>query len=151
MKSFEVLNALFNKSAVRQIADALNLSPSAVYKWGEPTGPGQSGTANPLQRVADVVRVSHDDAPARWLANQAGGFFVRNPEPTHPVELIPAMNEVVRDFSDLLGAISGSSSDSRISEAEAQAIRARWELLKSVTEGFVQGCESGSFEPRARA
>jgi len=32
-----------------------------------------------------------------------------------------------------------------VSPAEARKIRARWEELKSVTEGFVACCEEGNF------
>jgi hypothetical protein len=34
-----------------------------------------------------------------------------------------------------------------VSYAEAKQIRARWEELKTVTEGFVAGCEEGNFSP----
>ena len=30
---------------------------------------------------------------------------------------------------------------------EAKSIRARWGKLKSMTEGFVRGCEEGNFRP----
>ena len=41
--------------------------------------------------------------------------------------------------------IATSSADSVITREEARTIRARWEELKSVTEGFVTACESGTF------
>ena len=36
--------------------------------------------------------------------------------------------------------------DNEVSRNEAKQIRARWEELKSVTEGFVAACEQGNFE-----
>ena len=39
--------------------------------------------------------------------------------------------------------------DSVITKHEARKIRARWEELKSVTEGFVHAAEQGSFKAEA--
>ena len=50
MESHELLRDIFEKSNVKQIAAALGLSLSLVYKWAEPaesSGTG-SGAANPL-------------------------------------------------------------------------------------------------------
>ena len=37
--------------------------------------------------------------------------------------------------------------DAKRAAKEAEQIRARWEELKSVTEGFVACCEEGNFAP----
>ena len=47
----------------------------------------------------------------------------------------------------MLGVIAEAAGDSHINQQEAKAIRARWEELKSVTEGFVRCCEEGNFRP----
>jgi hypothetical protein len=41
--------------------------------------------------------------------------------------------------------MADSAHDNQITAAEAKAIRARWEELKSVTEEFVRECEEGNF------
>ena len=38
-----------------------------------------------------------------------------------------------------------AADDNQITPAEAKEIRARWEELKTVTEGFVACCEQGNF------
>jgi len=38
-----------------------------------------------------------------------------------------------------------TAADNQITPKEAKQIRARWEELKSVTEGFVACCEEGNF------
>jgi hypothetical protein len=38
-----------------------------------------------------------------------------------------------------------AADDNQITQAEAREIRARWEELKTVTEGFVACCEQGNF------
>ena len=41
--------------------------------------------------------------------------------------------------------IATAAADNHISRKESKHIRARWEQLKSVTEGFVHCCEQGNF------
>jgi hypothetical protein len=59
--------------------------------------------------------------------------------------LIPATNEIVQEFADLLAVIASAAADNQITGKEAQSIRARWEELKTVTESFVACCEEGNF------
>lgn len=145
MHSHEVFKALLKKTSAKQVAGELNLSLSLVYKWAEPPGEG-SGTANPLDRIETVVRVTGDRLPVQWLCERAGGFFIQNPDARpHPYRLVPAMNEVVQEFADLLGAMSAAAADHQITPQEAKAIRRRWEQLKCVAEGFVRSAEQGKF------
>jgi hypothetical protein len=65
----------------------------------------------------------------------------------HPSYLIPATNEIVQEFADLLAVIATAAADNQITQKEANEIRARWEELKSVTESFVACCEEGNFLP----
>ena len=83
----------------------------------------------------------------QWLCQQSGGFFIKNPKAgrAHPAFLVPAMNNVVQDFADLLGVMADSAHDNQITDEEAKSIRAHWEELKSVTEEFVRSCEEGNF------
>jgi len=74
---------------------------------------------------------------------------VKNPRTTnaHPDYLMPATNEIVQEFADLLAVIATAAADNQITKVEAKNIRARWEELKSVTETFVACCEAGNFAP----
>ena len=58
---------------------------------------------------------------------------------------MPATQEIVQQFADLLGSISQAASDSAISHEEATKIRHVWDELKRYTEGFVKCCEEGDF------
>ena len=60
---------------------------------------------------------------------------------------MPATNQIVQEFADLLAVIATAATDNQISKPESKTIRARWEELKAVTEGFVQCCEQGNFTP----
>src|ERR671916_1733618 len=84
MKSYEVIRQAVDEPGVKSVAAALKVSPALVYKWCEPPAdeddPDQSGAKNPLDRVREMYLLTKDIRLVRWLCNEAGGFFVANPE-----------------------------------------------------------------------
>src|ERR1700690_2408711 len=148
MHSYELLHEVFDKKAPKQVAADLGLSLSMVYKWAEPPNHAAgSGTGNPLDRIEALLKSTGDQRLVQWLCQRAGGFFILNPKNTpHPHFLIPATNQIVQEFADLLAVIANATADDKITKAEAKQIRARWEELKTVTEGFVAGCEMENFD-----
>jgi hypothetical protein len=149
MQSHEVMKDVLRKTSAKQIAAEMRLSLSLIYKWAEkPEDESGSGAGSPLDRVGELIRVTGDARIAQWVCEQAGGFYIRNPK-NQPIgqPLIPITNDIVKEFADMLATIATASTDSIITKDEAKTIRARWEELKSVTEGFVAACESGSFRP----
>jgi len=147
MQSHELLREVFSKSSVKQVAADLHLSLSMVYKWAEPDEGTGSGATNPLDRIETLVHSTKDTRIVQWICERAGGFFVKNPKTNwpHPLFLIPATNQVVQEFADLLSVVAAAAADNRISCEESKKIRARWEELKCATEGFVRCCEEGNF------
>ncbi len=150
MQSHELLREVFQQCSPKQVSAQLGLSLSMIYKWAEPaevtTG---SGSTNPLDRIEALLRCTNDRRIAQWICQRAGGFFILNPKinKPHPSYLIPATNEIVQEFADLLAVVAAAAADNQITHKEAQDIRARWEELKSVTESFVACCEEGNFRP----
>jgi hypothetical protein len=150
MQSHEILRELFQNCSPKQVASELGLSLSMIYKWAEPPDPAAgSGSTNPLDRIEALLRCTNDPRLVQWICQRAGGFFILNPKThrPHPSFLIPATNEIVQEFADLLAVIATAAADNQITQKESQAIRARWEELKSVTECFVACCEEGNFRP----
>ncbi len=150
MQSHEILREVLQQSSAKQVAADLGLSLSMIYKWAEP--PDQSagsGSVNPLDRIEALIRSTNDRRLVQWSCPRAGGFFILNPKinKPHPSFLIPATNEIVQEFADLLAVIASAAADNQITQVESKKIRARWEELKSVTEGFVACCEEGNFSP----
>lgn len=147
MQSHELLREVLQKSSAKQVAADLGLSLSMIYKWAEPDEGGGSGSVNPLDRIDQLIRSTNDRRLVQWVCERAGGFFILNPKKNnpHPDYLIPATNEIVQEFADLLSVIAVAAADNEITAKEAKSIRARWEELKSVTEGFVACCEDGNF------
>ena len=146
MQSYELLREVLEKIPPKKIAADLDLSESLVYKWGQPPRNDGNRADNPLQRIEALIQSTGDARIAQWICQRAGGFFISNPNRTpHPHQLIPVTNQIVQEFADLLHVVAVATADEKITPAETKEIRARWEELKSVTEGFVKACEAGDF------
>jgi len=104
MQSHELLREVFQKCSAKQVAAELNLSLSTIYKWAEPDDGTGSGTANPLDRIEALMHCTSDKRLVQWICQRSGGFFILNPTTNrpHPSFLIPATNEIVQEFADLL-------------------------------------------------
>jgi hypothetical protein len=148
MDSHELLHEVISQAGAKKVAADLGLSLSMIYKWAEPDEGTGSGAANPLDRIETLLRSTSDERIIQWLSQRAGGFFIRNPNSQwpHPHYLIPATNQIVQEFADLLNVIAAAAGDNSITPDEARRIRSRWEELKTVTEGFVHCCEQRNFE-----
>jgi hypothetical protein len=150
MQSHEVFREVFQSRSPKAVSAELGLSLSMIYKWAEPSDPAAgSGSANPLDRIDELLRCTKDRRLVHWICERAGGFFVLNPATINPRPscLIPATNQIVQEFADLLAVIAAAEADNQITRREAREIRARWEELKRVTESFVACCEEGNFRP----
>jgi hypothetical protein len=149
MHSHEVMREVLKKTSAKQIAADMGLSLSLIYKWAEPPEDDSgSGASSPLDRVGQLIRITGDARVAQWVCEQADGFFIRNPHNLPPtLNVIPATNDIVQEFADMLATIAQASADNQISKEEAKIIRRRWEELKSVTEGFVKAAEGGNYGP----
>ncbi len=147
MESHEIIRSALDKVHVKEVAEKMGLSLSLVYKWGQDDEVKGSGAANPLDRVRHLYELTQDDTLIHWLCQRAQGVFVKNP-PTNRRpgrEVMPATQEIVQQFADLLSAISQAAADNCISQAEAATIRHEWDELKRFTERFVKWCELGDF------
>ena len=152
MRSHEVLREAAEKIGVKALAARLRLSPALVYKWCEeadPNDPDTSGARNPLDRLRAIVLATNHIPVVSWLCQEAGGFFVYNPEASSPdisKDLLHSTQHLVKAFSELLQEVSGSVADDGAIEAdEAERIRREWEQLKTTAETFVVACERGIY------
>ncbi|MCB1224628.1 MAG: hypothetical protein KDK99_02345 [Verrucomicrobiales bacterium] len=147
MESHEVVHQALESSNPKEVAAELGISLSLVYKWAQAGGEAGSGAANPLDRVLKLYQLTRDDHILQWLCQQAGGVFVKNPPSTckKGFEVMPATQEIVQQFANLLASISQAALDNSITREEAECIRHVWDELKRYTEGFVRCCEEGDF------
>src|SRR6266704_186717 len=117
MKSYDVIRAAVEEPGVKAVAAALGVSPALVYKWCEPPAdsedPEQSGAKNPLDRVREMYALTKDIRLIRWLCNEAGGFFVANPDPqlrkSFDEAIFGETRDMVREFFELLDTITESA------------------------------------------
>jgi len=149
VKSYEVLRKAVHQAGVKSVAADMKLSSSLLYKWcQESEQPQAAGADNPLDRLLQICQLTDNTEPVQWLCQQLNGFFVANPKrpPEEFLPLFSATEKLLREFTDLLTAISQSvENDGIISQAEASSIRQEWEHLKMLAEGFVVACEKGVY------
>jgi hypothetical protein len=155
MKSYEVIRQATEEPGVKAVAAALHVSAALVYKWCEPPegaeDPDASGAKNPLDRVREMYQITKDIRLIRYLCNDAGGFYVANPEVPDKSKSLDEhiFNEtrsMVREFSELLDTVTASLEKTPgIQINEADEIRQKWEDLKACVERFVTGCERGHY------
>lgn len=148
MESHEVLRRALRKTSPKAVSAELGISLSLVYKWAEKPSEDGSGSKNPLDRLLTIIELSDDDGIVEWICRKKGGHFVKNPDADgHDIRhVLPATQEIISQFSDLLSQISDAAVDHSICNGEAQEIRECWDKLKSYAEGFVRCCENGDFE-----
>jgi len=158
MRSHEVLKRAADTIGVKALAAELRLSQALVYKWcqeWDPNDPDAGGARNPLDRLADTVRLTGDRDVVNWLCHEAGGFFVRNPsKPPADVstKLLVNTQRLVKEFSQLLLTVTKSiEDDGEIEPAEADRIRNAWELFKGTVEAFTVACERGIYRTKQQS
>lgn len=150
-ESYEVLKKAVDKVGAKYVAGGLKVSLPLVYKWcNEPESDESltaSGATNPLDRVIKLYESTGDINIIRWLCQLANGFFVKNVDVNIDKKrnLISDMQKVIKEFSDLLNALSDSIKDNRISQAEAEQIRKEWEELKSLGEHVAICAQKGLY------
>lgn len=148
MESHEILKRALQKTTPKAVASELGVSLSLVYKWAEKPTDSGSGSKNPLDRVQQIIELSGDTGIVEWLCRQQGGHFVKDPDVSGQKvddHVLPATQEIIGQFSDLLGRISTAADDHSVSPREADEIREYWDKLKSYAEAFVRACEQGNF------
>ena len=153
MKSHQIIKESCKKRGIKSVASEIGVSSSLMYKWSQPYDGTGSGSKNPLDRIVELINAVQDPSLIEWICEQSGGYFVRDPESHQEenYEVMPATNEIVAQFSALLGEISQSAQDNNIEKKESKKIRKVWNALKSFTEGFVKCCEEGDFSKIIKA
>ncbi len=147
MDSHEIIKKCFDRKSPKEISAELGVSLSLLYKWAEPPAEGGgSGAANPLDRTAQLIRLTGEEDILHWLCQHGGGYFVHEPQiASRREELNASVNALVRHFALLLGDIAHASSDHRITPDEAEKLREAWDDLRTRSEAFIRACEKGDF------
>lgn len=152
MESHDVLKRALRKTTPKAVAAELGVSLSLVYRWTEKSSDDGSGSRNPLDRLAQIIDLSGDAGIVEWLCRRQGGHFVKDPEAAdlHMNHVLPASQEIIGHFSELLRKITDAAHDDSVTPEEAEEIRQCWDQLKSFGESFVRACEKGDFKAMRR-
>ncbi|MBC8125967.1 MAG: hypothetical protein H8M99_02310 [Gloeobacteraceae cyanobacterium ES-bin-144] len=152
MESHEILRRALRKTSPKAVAAELGVSLSLVYKWAEKPLDDGSGSKNPLDRLLQIIELSGDTGIVEWLCREQKGHFVKDPdvEGVRIEHVLPATQEIIGHFSDLLNQISSAATDHSITKDESDEIRQCWDKLKSYAEAFVRACENGDFKTMSR-
>ncbi len=123
----------------------MGVSLSLIYKWSE------GKTANPIERALELVQATGSTGPLSWLCTQMGGSFLPRPDPAHVDEtrLVAETQRMLKEFSDVLQAMTSAFLDGHVSTDEADLIRREWEELLPIAEGLVRACERRATLPEA--
>ena len=146
MNSKEALKRACAGQGVKEIAESLHISPTAIYN--QINDPDKNDILN---RFVDFVNACGNDIPIEWVSEQLNGIFVRNPDiivAKHDSMQPPYVPDALKEFSDVLLEISKAMEDENITQEEAERIRKEWDELKIVLERFVLACEFGYMEKK---
>ena len=147
-----MLKRALRKTTPKAVAAELGVSLSLVYKWAEKPTEFGSGSRNPLDRLLQIMDLSGDTGIVEWLCRQQSGHFVKDPDVSghRTNHVLPATQEIIGRFSDLLNEISAAADDLSVTNDESVEIRQAWDKLKSYAEGFVRSCENGDYKTMSR-
>jgi hypothetical protein len=142
MNSKEAMRKACEEMGIKSVADALNISPSAIYNQIN-----DEDKKDILGKFVDFVNACGNDVAINWACGELNGFFVRNPDTRVPEDIDPnCVPEALKEFGDVIKEIGGALSDGRVTRKEAEAIRREWDELKVLLETYVLSCEMGKLE-----
>lgn len=140
MNSKEALKKACKERGVKEIAQSLRLSPTAIYN--QINDPEKNDI---LSKFVDFVNACGNDIPVEWVCEELNGIFVKNPNIVAESDYMkpPYVPEALKEFSDVILEIGNAMEDDSITPEEAVKIRKEWDELKIVLERFVLACEFG--------
>ena len=110
-------------------------------------------TQNFLERVYNFIDATYSTTGRMVVlektAEEFGYMLIANP--TIVAADSPAITRIaaiLKEFSAVIDEIGNANSDGRIELHEAEKIRAKWEIMKRITEEFVLACETGKFNKK---
>jgi hypothetical protein len=140
MNSKEALKKSCEERGVKEIAESLKISSTAIYN--QINDPDKNDILN---KFVDFVNACGNDIPIKWVCEQLNGIYIKNPDviAKHDSMTPPYVPEALKEFSDVIRAIGDAMDDETITIKEAETIRKEWDDLKVVLERFVLACEFG--------
>ena len=118
------------------IAADLHISKSSVQKWGEPSNPEQSGSANPFDHVAQLTKATGSLVMVEWLCQVMGGGL--QSAAVHQKAGKTPWPQVYWEIIELEHAASRALLDNDVDPTEAKVLRKEWDDVRSWMAEFVK-------------
>lgn len=137
MNAQALLQDIYQQVGIKQLAAQLGVSTSLLYKW---LGQGDSHRMNPVDRVAQLFRVTQDRRLVDMVCRLAGGHFVAEP----PVQRRRASRRpelscrVMRELAQLQAAVAERLPARDWSPAQTAAALELWDALRSDMEPLLR-------------
>ena len=142
MNSKEAMREACEELGIKAVADALEISPSAIYNQIN-----DETKKDILGRFVDFVNACGNDVAIQWACGELNGFFVPNPETRVAERIDPdCVPEALKEFGDVIKVIGDAMRDGKVTRKEAEGIRREWDELKVLLETYVLSCEMGMLE-----
>ena len=139
MDSKEAMRQACKKVGVKNVAELLGVSPTAIYN--QINDPDKHDI---LERFVDFANACESDIPIQWACEQLNGTFIPNREVKVDMNSYRScVSDALREFGEVISEIGRAMEDGVVTAEEARSIRKEWEDLKRVLESFVLAGEFG--------
>ena len=136
----------------QEVAAAMNITLGSLNNQiaGEKPYYPKGITLNFVDRVLNFIDSTYETTGRMDLleaiAEEFGFLLIKNPA-IHAADspAVSKISEILRDFGVMLEEIGKANADQIIEKYEAEKIRAKWEVMKRMTEEFVLACETGCY------
>lgn len=152
MNTQKVLKEALKGCDREEVAKAIGMSLGSLNNQvaGELPYLPKGKTLNFLDRVYNFIDVTFTTTNRmvvlEKLAEEFGFMLIANPAIiTTDSPAITQISAILKEFSAVIDEIGQANADGRIELHEAERIRAKWEIMKRITEEFVLACETGKF------
>lgn len=145
MNSKQALKLSCQDRGVKDIAECLSISPTAIYN--QINDPDKNDILN---KFVDFVNACGNDIPIQWAAAELNGIFLKNPDIEAKKDEINQtyVPEALQNFGNVIKEIGQAMEDGKVTLEEAEKIRKEWDKLKILLETFVLACEFGFLDEK---
>ena len=137
----------------KEVAKMIGISPGSLNNQvaGEFPYLPKGHTMNFVDRIMAFVDITYETTGKMILleamAEEFGFMLIKNPAiNATSTPAFAKVSEILRDFASMVDEISKATGAQVIEHDEAEKIRAKWEIMKRVTEEFALACETGAYD-----
>lgn len=156
MNTQKILKEALKGCDREEVAKAIGMSLGSLNNQvaGELPYFPKGKTPNFLDRVYNFIDITFTTTSRmvvlEKLAEEFGFMLIANPAIiATDSPAITQISAILKEFSAVIDEIGQANADGLIEPHEAERIRAKWEIMKRITEEFVLSCETGKFNKQA--